>query len=236
MKNLLKTIGCKLGIKMMVLFMLVGPLAFSQNTQTVRGLVVDKETQFPLIGVNVMLDRDTDSLKGTTTDIDGSFKITDVPTGRHDLSFSYLGYEEVMLQDIIVNSGKESILTIAMEEAIVEMEEVVITARRNGEVTNEMATVSAREFSVQETNRYAGSRGEPARMASNFAGVQGADDSRNDVVVRGNTPAGVLWRLDGINIPNPNHFSIPGTGGGSVTILNEHFLLNLQMGLLVFLI
>jgi len=63
-------------------------------------------------------------------------------------------------------------------------------------------------------------------MASNFAGVQGGDDSRNDVVVRGNTPTGVLWRLDGINIPNPNHFSIPGTGGGSVTILNNKFLKN----------
>lgn len=113
-----------------------------------------------------------------------------------------------------------------MEESIIEIEEVTIVARRNGEVSNEMATVSAREFSVAETNRYAGSRGEPARMASNFAGVQGANDSRNDVVIRGNTPTGVLWRLDGVNIPNPNHFSIPGTGGGSVTILNNKFLKN----------
>ena len=98
--------------------------------------------------------------------------------------------------------------------------EVTIVAKRNGEVLNEVATVSAREFSVQETNRYAGSRGEPSRMASNFAGVQGADDSRNDIVIRGNTPSGVLWRLEGINIPNPNHFAVPGTGGGSISILN----------------
>jgi len=226
MKNLLVNIMNRLSLKCIIFLITFGPLAFSQNTQTVRGVVVDKETQFPLIGVNVILNNNTENLKGTTTDIDGSFKIQDIPTGRHDLSFSYLGYEEVLIQDVVVNSGKESILNISMEESIVEMEEVVITARRNGEVANEMATVSAREFSVQETNRYAGSRGEPARMASNFAGVQGADDSRNDVVVRGNTPAGVLWRLDGINIPNPNHFSIPGTGGGSVTILNNKFLKN----------
>lgn len=63
-------------------------------------------------------------------------------------------------------------------------------------------------------------------MASNFAGVQGADDSRNDIVVRGNSPSGVLWRVEGVDLPNPNHFSIPGTGGGPVAILNNKVLAN----------
>ncbi len=193
--------------------------------QTIRGIVVDKESQFPLIGVNISVLSNADLL-GTTTDFDGTFRLENISLGRQDLQFTYLGYEDVILNDIIVNAGKEVILNIEMEESVVQLEEVTIVARRNGEVTNEMATVSAREFSVQETNRYAGSRGEPARMASNFAGVQGADDSRNDVIIRGNTPTGVLWRLDGVNIPNPNHFSIPGTGGGSVTILNNKFLKN----------
>ncbi len=205
---------------------IIGFVGLAQNAQTIRGTIVDKETQFPLIGVNILLDGDSANLKGTTSNIDGSFLLADVSTGRHSINFTYLGYQEVFMQDVIVNSGKETIISVAMEEALTEIKEVVIMARRNGEVANEMATVSAREFSVEETNRYAGSRGEPARMASNFAGVQGADDSRNDVVVRGNTPSGVLWRLDGVNIPNPNHFSIPGTGGGSVTILNNKFLKN----------
>ena len=208
----------------LVLILMSGSILQAQSTQNVRGIIVDKESQFPLIGVNVLIG-DSGTL-GTSSDIDGSFKITGVPVGRQTIKFSYLGYEDVILSDIIINSGKETILNIEMEESIVEIQEVVISARRNSDVANEMATVSAREFSVQETDRYAGSRGEPARMASNFAGVQGADDSRNDVVIRGNTPAGVLWRLDGINIPNPNHFTIPGTGGGSVTILNNKFLKN----------
>jgi hypothetical protein len=89
-----------------------------------------------------------------------------------------------------------------------------------------MATVSARQFSVEETNRYAGSRGEPSRMASNFAGVQGADDSRNDIVIRGNSPLGVLWQMEGINIPNPNHFSIAGSTGGPISIINNKILAN----------
>ncbi len=197
-----------------------------QRTQTIRGIVVDNDSKYPLIGVNVTLANAGDNLLGASSDTDGTFRISNVPVGRHDLTFSYLGYKEVVMNNIMVTSAKEVILTVEMEEAPLKLEEVTIVAKRNGEVVNEMAMVSAREFTVAETNRYAGSRGEPARMASNYAGVQGADDSRNDIVVRGNSPSGVLWRLDGINIPNPNHFSIPGTGGGPVTILNNKFLAN----------
>lgn len=204
-------------------------IAFSmqaQITQVVRGVAVDQESQFPLIGVNVSIPQADGTFLGGTTDLDGKFKIEGVPLGRMSIVFSYLGYNDVQLTDIVVNSAKEVILNIKMQEKVMELDEVVVYAKRSGEVSNEMATVSAREFSVQETNRYAGSRGEPARMASNFAGVQGADDSRNDIIIRGNSPQGVLWRLDGFNIPNPNHFSIPGTGGGPVTILNNKFLAN----------
>ncbi len=199
---------------------------WAQPTQTVRGTVVDNESQYPLIGVNVILTDQAGEQKGATTDIDGNFRIDGVLVGRAALVFSYLGYENHEIPDLIINSGKEVILDIQLAEAFEKLEEVQIVARKAGEVINDMAIVSAREFSVQETNRYAGSRGEPARMASNFAGVQGADDSRNDIIIRGNSPQGVLWRLDGINIPNPNHFSIPGTGGGPVTILNNKFLKN----------
>ena len=82
---------------------------------------------------------------------------------------------------------------------MVQMEEVNITARKRYESVNEMATLSARTFSVDETDRYAGSRGDPARMASNYAGVQGTDDSSNDIVVRGNSPMGVV----GLNYLQP---------------------------------
>ncbi len=209
-----------------LIFIGLSLLSQAQITQVIRGTVVDQESQFPLIGVNVTVTTADGNLLGNTTDIDGEFSIPEVPLGRNAVTFSYLGYNDVLLSDIMVNSAKEVILNIEMEEKVMELDEVVVYAKRSGEVSNEMATVSAREFSVQETNRYAGSRGEPARMASNFAGVQGADDSRNDIIIRGNSPQGVLWRLDGFNIPNPNHFSIPGTGGGPVTILNNKFLAN----------
>jgi hypothetical protein len=211
----------------MVFFSLFSTTLIGQNlTQTIRGTVVDKETKFPLIGVTVVVKTTDGQTLGASTDIEGAYRVEKVPLGRQGVEFSYIGYQQVANDNIIVSSAKEVILNVEMEESAVDVETVEILGQRNGEVLNEIATVSAREFSVEETNRYAGSRGEPARMASNFAGVQGADDSRNDIIVRGNSPSGVLWRLEGINIPNPNHFSIAGTGGGSVTILNNKFLAN----------
>lgn len=197
-------------------------------TQTIRGVVVDQESGFPLIGVNVVLvTEEQGDVKGTVTDLDGIYVLEKVPVGRRALEFSYVGYEKAIVDNVVVTSGKEVIQDVELEELAVEMDlEIVVTAISSGEARNEMAPVSARQFSVEETDRYAGSRGDPGRMASNFAGVQGADDSRNDIVIRGNTPQGLLWRLEGVNIPNPNHFSISGTAGGPLTILNNKYLAN----------
>jgi len=197
----------------------------AQLANTIRGKVIDLESNYPLIGVNVIV-LNTDPLIGAVSDEKGNFRLKNVPIGRHSLKFSYLGYKDLLLNDIIVTSGKEVILNVKMEETVTKLEEVVIVGKKSGDALNEMAILSAREFSVYETEKYAGSRGEPARMARNYAGVLASDDSRNDIVIRGNTPTGVLWKLEGINIPNPNHFAIPGTGGGPVTILNNKFLSN----------
>ena len=92
------------------------------------------------------------------------------------------------------------------------------------ELNNDLATVSGRTFSVEETSRFAGSRNDVSRMAQNFAGVSNVNDARNDIVIRGNSPSGLLWRLNGIDIPSPNHFSAFGTTGGPVSILNNNNL------------
>ena len=203
-----------------LLLVFLGFQSFTQITQTIRGTVLEKESGIPLIGVNVLATSEKGEYFGSS-DENGIYRIESVPLGRVRIQFSYLGYESVTLNNVIVTSGKEVILSVNMEESVIELTTVEVKARRKGELVNEMATVSARQFSVEETDRYAGSRGDPGRMASNFAGVQGADDSRNDIVIRGNSPAGVLWRFNGVNIPNPNHFAIPGTAGGPASILNN---------------
>lgn len=195
----------------------------AQYNQSIKGTITDKESKIPLIGVSVVV-TDVEPRLGTVTDEDGNFIIKNVPVGQHSMQVSYMGYNSLMLRGILVTSAKEVVLKMEMEESATKLDEVVISDRRDH--INEMALVSAKTFDVQETERYAGSRADPARMASNFAGVVGADDSRNDIVIRGNSPQGVLWRLEDIDIPNPNHFAVSGTSGGPVTILNNKTLGN----------
>mgnify|MGYP001382919732 CR=1 FL=1 len=197
---------------------------FVTAQQVVKGKVVDLESQFPLPGVNVQI-INGDYSAGVATTMDGKFKIPDVPLGRQQIRFTFIGYKP-LVQTIVVNSGREVILNISIEESTEMLEEFEISANENREVNNEMAIISAQQFSVEETERYAGSRGDPARMASNLAGVQGADDSRNDIIVRGNSPLGVIYRVEGVTIPNPNHFAISGSSGGPLSILNNKFLGN----------
>ena len=203
-----------------LVFNLLTPLGAQNLTTVVRGTVVDADTKFPLPGAQVQI-----GTFKTITNNDGLFRFPAVPIGRQTVVVSLIGYDK-MARAVELATAKEAVLTIPMAESSTQLQEVSVRATQEGQAKNEMAVVSARQFSVEETNLYAGSRGEPARMATNFAGVQGSDDQRNDLVVRGNTPAGVLYRMEGVNIPNPNHFSIPGTGGGPVTILNNKFLDN----------
>jgi hypothetical protein len=203
-------------------FLLCPYLMFAQRTQIIKGTVTDKESHTTLTGVVITI---TDQATlGAVTDENGQFIIRDVPVGKHNIKATYLGYQTISLQNVLVTSAKEVVLPLEMEESAIQMTEVEIKQKK--EHINEMAVISAKTFDVQETERYAGSRADPARMASNFAGVQGADDSRNDIIIRGNSPQGLLWRLEDVNIPNPNHFAIPGTTGGPVSMLNNKTLAN----------
>ncbi|MCD6063812.1 MAG: hypothetical protein K0R82_1723, partial [Flavipsychrobacter sp.] len=209
-----------------VLFVLSNLICFiglAQHTQLVKGTVVDKETKIPLIGVAVSV-TDVQPAVGGVTNNDGEFVISSVPVGKHTIQVNYISYGSMTIPNVLVTSGKEVVLHLELEESSQKMAEVVVTGRK--EHINEMAILSAKTFDVQETERYAGSRADPARMASNFAGVLGADDSRNDIVIRGNSPQGLLWRLEEIDIPNPNHFAVPGTTGGPVSMLNNKTLAN----------
>jgi hypothetical protein len=188
---------------------------------------MDSETNYPLAGAKVEIDLKNESGVNyrAVTDAEGAFSINTVPVGKYSLTTRFMQYEP-KTQTIELTSGKELILAILLQESVTNKDEVVVNGRKKGEIINELAVISAQQFSVEETNRYPGSRMDPARMASNFAGVQGADDSRNDIIIRGNSPLGVVWRVEGIDIPNPNHFAIAGSSGGPVSVLNNKILGN----------
>ncbi|HRC33310.1 MAG TPA: TonB-dependent receptor [Bacteroidia bacterium] len=197
---------------------------FAQHQgQKIRGIIVDKQTKQPLPGASVVM-LDSVNFLGTVTNNLGQFRLAKVPLGRRIIKVSYVGYTE-STYTVIVTSGKEVVLEIALEEKVYNGNEIVVTAeRQKDKAINQMASVSARSFTFEETSRYAGSLNDVARMAANFAGVSGANDGRNDVIIRGNSPTGVLWRLNGIDIPNPNHFGSLGSTGGPISILNNNHL------------
>lgn len=195
-------------------------------TQTIRGTITDKVSQIPIPGATVVV-QDLEPKKGAVTDEDGNFKITNVPVGRQNLIVSMMGYKTLTLPNIVVNSGKEVVLTISMEEEISETQEVVITGKVDKtKPLNDMSAVSARTFSVEETQKYAAAVNDPARMAMAFPGVVQTDDGNNGISIRGNSPNGLLWRMEGVDIPNPNHFSSVGTSGGGISILSSQLLTN----------
>ncbi len=201
-------------------------LQAQELTQTIKGQVVDKHSGYPLIGVNVLV-KGVDEFLGASTDWDGRFRIEKVPIGRRELEFTYVGYEPVVLGNLLLTSAKELDLYVEMEERVTQLEAVVVTAEDDKrEALNPFSSVSSRTFSVEEAGRYSGSFSDPARMAQNYAGVSGASDDRNDIIIRGNSPTGVLWRMNGVDIPSPNHFATLGTTGGPISMLNINNLSN----------
>ena len=211
----------------LVILSLIGFAQDQQNyTQTIRGTIIDKVTQMPLPGASIII-QGSNPIIGTTSDSDGEFKFDNIEVGRISLQVSFIGFNQANYNNLLLTTGNELVLNIELEEQAFMTEEVVVKAEeRKDETINKMATVSARSFTVEETEKYAGSLGDPSRMASNFAGVSMVNDSRNDIIIRGNSPSGVLWRLDGVEIPNPNHFGATGTTGGPVSMLNNNLLTN----------
>lgn len=198
----------------------------ANHTQTVRGKVLDAVTGYPLPGAHVIL-KGSDPMIATSTDLNGQFVLEYVPVGRQNLEITYVGYLKRVYNNLLLTSGKEPFIEVYLDQAVVNLSEVaVVSSVRKEEAINEMAMVSARTFSVEETEHYAGSLGDPARMVANFAGVMTQNDSRNDIIIRGNSPIGVLWRLEGVEIPNPNHFGAMGTTGGPVSMINNNLLTN----------
>lgn len=211
--------------KLKIIVLLLSQVAFTQ-TGIIKGVILDKQSESPLGGASVEL-LNMQVATGAIADFDGRFSLNNVPIGRHDLQISYIGYESVILPNIDVTTGKDVIVNVQLLEAFDQLDEIILTNDvQKDKPLNKLTTVSARQFGVEEITRFSGGRSDVGRLASNYAGVSAPDDSRNDIVIRGNSPTGLLWRLEGIPIPNPNHYSSLGTTGGAVSALNPNLLKN----------
>lgn len=211
-------------ILFIAIIMMFSSYIMAQTTQSIRGIVMDNESEMSLAFASVMI-LDTDPPQGTITDENGAFRIEEVAVGRISLRISYVGYEDRVIQGVLVNSGKELDLHISLKESFASLKEVEVTATdRKDEALNQMATVSARSISVEETKRFAGGMDDPSRLASTFAGVTPSTVDNNEIVIRGNAAKGILWRLEGMEIPAPNHLAGMFSGGGINTMFSNNML------------
>lgn len=209
----------------MLLFPVVAVAQTNEAVQTIRGQVCDVASGEPMIGVKITVENGTSIV--AVSDEEGNFVVNNVPVGRHSVRATYIGYEPVLLKEQMVTSGKELVLTLRMRENIAELGEVVVKPRVNKQLPlNEMAQVGARMFSVEEASRYAGGMADPARTASMFAGVA-TGGATNGISIHGNSPQMLQWRVEGVEVNNPNHFAeIVEAGGGIFTSLNGTVLAN----------
>jgi len=207
-----------------ILFSWLFNFSLNGQTQTIRGTVVDEDTKTPLIGATISI-LDVESLIGTVTDADGIFRLENIPIGRVSFVVSYLGYQNNLLSNIEVNSAKEIVLDIGLSESVIKMEKIVVTASaKKGKALNELAIISSRSVSAEQTSRFAGGFNDPSKITSNFAGVANTQDGGNDIIVRGNSPKYIQWRLEGAEITNPNHFGDQNAVSGIVGALNNNLL------------
>ncbi|RPI16140.1 MAG: TonB-dependent receptor [Ignavibacteriae bacterium] len=210
-----------------IIFFFYRVLLSQEITQTLRGNITDADTKIPLQGAVIIISNTGNTL-AAESDLNGDYAVKNVPIGRYMIKIKLIGYNEEIIPEFLISSGKEAILNAALIEKIIQTEEMEITSEiEKDKPLNPMAIISARSFSIEETQRYAGAFDDPLRAATNFAGITGNSDlAKNGIVIRGNSPKGLLWRLDGIDIPNPNHFSFGGQQSGGITVFSSMVLNN----------
>jgi len=193
-------------------------------SQTIRGQIIDKNDNTNLIGATVSLIGKQET-NNTISNDNGEFRFEEIQVGRYQLKVSYVGYQSVLLKEILVESGKEVIKIIALQSGT-ELNEIEVVAGR--EAINKLGT---RTITVEQTQRYAATFYDRARLANSFAGIINNNDQANHLVVRGNSPNATVWWLEGVEIVNPNHTANAGTvtdnptqNGGGVNILSGQLL------------
>ncbi|MBR1687352.1 MAG: TonB-dependent receptor [Prevotella sp.] len=199
--------------------------ATALQSQTLRGTVTDALTGEPLTGATVQVVE----LDGAATvaDLDGNYRIDVKQPGRYTIETRFIGYEPSIQKEVQIVGVKEVVLDILLRENANELTEVVVKPRVNKMATvNPTALVGGVMLSMEEACRFAGGGNDPARLVTAYAGVSGQSDG-NGISVYGNAPHTMQYRLEGVEIFTPNHFSdLYGAGFGMVSALNANVIGN----------
>jgi len=192
----------------------------AQNTGDLSGRIIDLQSQQPLEGATVVLEGTT---LGVITDAEGYFTFESIPTQTYNVLVSYLGYESQTLYNIIVTSIGNRPLFFEMEEVAEGLEEVVV--RQSPFRASRDTPLSTQSFSAVEIETYPGGNNDITKVVQSMPGISPSIGGfRNDIIIRGGAPNETVYYLDGIEIPNINHFATQGSAGGPVGMVNVAFV------------
>jgi hypothetical protein len=195
------------------------PVHAQESNGTIRGHIVHHLTHAPLSGVNVLLD---ESVRGAASDLDGDFQIENIEPGIYNVSFEFVGFENVTKTDIIVKPDRITFINAEMQESMLESETIEVSAGYFKK--DETEPVSAVDFNAEEIRRAPGSAGDISRFLKALPSAAQVADNANDMMVRGGSPMENGFLIDNIYIPNINHFPVQGASGGAIGMLNTDFI------------
>ncbi len=214
-----------------VLFFAPALLIGQEPVQTLRGKIADAHTLQPLAGATLTL---SPGGWDAVSDSTGRFRLAQIPVGRYNLTVRFVGYETLVLPELLLESGKEMVLDLYLPTKSTLMDEVVVRAARR-----DMPIIgfgNEHVFTTEETRRFPAAFYDPARVAVSMAGATNVHDGANGIALRGNSPNGITWRLEGVDIVNPNHLPNAGTlsdqasvYGGGVNILSAQLLADTRL-------
>jgi hypothetical protein len=206
--------------RLILLLLTISTYVIAQNTGTFSGQIIDLKTQYPLEGSSVILEGTN---IGVITDANGYFTFENVPTKSYNIQATYLGYESQTLYNVIVKSVGTPSLLFKLNEASEALDEIILS--KSSFRTSKETPLSTQSFSAVEIETYPGGNNDIAKVAQSLPGISPSIGGfRNDFIIRGGAPNESVYYLDGVEIPNINHFSTQGSAGGPVGMLNVSFI------------
>ncbi|WP_281616170.1 TonB-dependent receptor [Flammeovirga sp. SubArs3] len=196
-------------LTLLFFILLLNQTSFGQ-TFSIQGKVIDKVSQQPIIGAAIQIE-DSSPVVGGITDEEGVFVISNLKLGRYTILIQSIGYKNIRQTEVLVSGEGKNQINFEMEEQVTTLDNITISATNDKDASNVMSVVSNRSFTIEESNRFAGGLSDPSRVAYNFAGVTFSAPQDNGVVIRGNSPTSVLWRVNDIDVSGAAHF-----GGGNL--------------------
>jgi len=206
-------------IILLLLIILIIPVKAQEEKGVIYGRVSDAVSNEPLIGVNIILEGTN---FGDATDINGRYEIKGIPVNTYQLKASIIGYSSKTKTDIVVQSSKPVEVDFSLTEEAIKLQDVTVSAGYFSKAPTEI--ISTRSFGYEEIRRAPGGFEDVVRALSVLPGVAQADAGRNDLIVRGGAPSENLYIVDGIEIPNINHFGTQGAAGGPLSYINLDYV------------